>query len=948
MAKHTLTLSQAFSRAISAYNAGNLVEAEQLCQQIINAKSDIFDALHLLAVVQSSLGKKATALSSFDRALKVRPDSAVALFNRGGTLHDLKRFAEALASYDRALKVRPDFAEAYFNRGITLQALKRLAEALASYDRALKMRPDYAEALSNRGVALQELKRFEEALASFDRALTVRPDYAEALSNRGNTLKELQRFEEALASYDRVLTMRPNYAEALYNRGNILKELQRFAEALASYDRALTVRPDFAEALSNRGNVLKEVKRFAEALASYDRALTVRPDFPEAQFNRGVTLHELKRFEEALASYERALAMRPDYAEALCNRGVTLHHLKRFAEALPSYDRALTVRPDYAEALCNRGNTLQELTRFAEALASYDRALTVRPDYAEALSNRGNTLKELMRFEEALASFDRALAVRPDYAEALSNRGVTLLELTRFEEALASYDRALTMRPDYAEAHFNRGVTLQELARLEEALASYEKAIALKPDYGKAEFALCMAELPILYMDEPEIIARRTAYERRLRALCDAVDRSTNLAELAQGVGSSQPFYLSYQGYNDRDLQALYGSFVCRLMAKCYPPAALAPPPGETEPVRVGIVSGLFRRHTVWKLLIKGWLSQLDRRRFRIFGYHTAVWQDAETKAAAALCDRFVQGPKPIDGWRAEILADAPHVLIYPEVGMDHVAVTLAAQRLAAVQCNSWGHPDTSGFPTLDYYLSSDLMEPGDGQDHYTERLVRLPNLSIYYEPIDAQSASITRQDLGLRSTAIVYWCCQSLYKYLPQFDEVFPRIARAVGDCQFAFIQYQKGAHVTELFRQRLNRAFGALGLKADDHCLFLPPLAADKFIAASGQCDVFLDSINWSGGNTTLESLLHDLPIVTMTGPLMRGRHSTAILRMMGVTETIAETIDDYVSIAVRLARDVPWRMAVKAKISASKHRIYFDSACISGLEQFLNHAVRENGSK
>ena len=95
-------------------------------------------------------------------------------------------------------------------------------------------------------------------------------------------------------------------------------------------------------------------------------------------------------------------------------------------------------------------------------------------------------------------------------------------------------------------------------------------------------------------------------------------------------------------------------------------------------------------------------------------------------------------------------------------------------------------------------------------------------------------------------------------------------------------------------------------------------------------------------------MESLLHDLPIVTMTGPLMRGRHSTAILRMMGVTETIAETVDDYVSIAVRLARDVPWRMAVKAKISASKHRIYSDGACISGLEQFLDHAVRENVSK
>jgi protein O-GlcNAc transferase len=192
-----------------------------------------------------------------------------------------------------------------------------------------------------------------------------------------------------------------------------------------------------------------------------------------------------------------------------------------------------------------------------------------------------------------------------------------------------------------------------------------------------------------------------------------------------------------------------------------------------------------------------------------------------------------------------------------------------------------------------------------------------------------------------LRATGTLYWCGQSLFKFLPQFDEAFARIAGAAGECQFVFIQHQEGTHVTGLFRRRLDRAFGALGLNSDDYCIFLPRL--DQ--AATGQCHVFLDSIGWSGCNSTLESLLYDLPIVTMAGPLMRGRHSMAILRMMGVTETIPATIDDYVSIAIRLARDVPWRLALKAKISAAKHRIYCDSACITGLEQFLNRVARRN---
>jgi tetratricopeptide (TPR) repeat protein len=450
MAKPTLNLSHALSRAMSAYSAGKLVEAEQLCQQIINSKRDLFDALHLLAVVQSRLGKKNTALASYRRALKVRPDSAEALSNCGFTLHELKRFTEALASYDRALTLRPDFAAAFLNRGLTQHELKRFEEALESYDRALKARPDYAEAFSNRGITLNRLKRFEEALASYDRALMLWPDSAEVLCNRGNTLKELNRFEEALASYDRALTLRPDHAEALSNRGAALHELGRFEEALASNDRALKVRPDYAQALSNRG----------------------------------LTLHELKRFEEALTCYDRALTERPDYAEALSNRGNTLHELKRFEEALASYDRALMLRPDYAEALSNRGNTLHELRRFAEALASYHLALKVRPDYAEAQDNVGLTLLQLGRLPEARVAFEQAVTLAPCKAKYRRDLG----EITRFVpgdanlaalEKLAEDSAALSIG-DRVEMHFALAKAYEDMGRHAEAFTQLLDGNALK------------------------------------------------------------------------------------------------------------------------------------------------------------------------------------------------------------------------------------------------------------------------------------------------------------------------------------------------------------------------------------------------------------------------------------------------------------------------------------
>ena len=438
--RSNVTLSEALRLAYSAFDAGRLRDVEQICQHIVAAKADHFDALHLLAVAQSRLGKKTAALASYDRALAVRPDSAEALCNRAITLHQLERFEEAVATYDRALIVQPDYAEALSNRGNTLRELKRFEEALASYDSALAARPNYADALSNRGNILRDLNRLGEALASYDRALALQPDSALTLSNRGVVLHELERFEEALVSYNRALALQPGFAEVYSNRGNTLSELKRYDEALASYDRALALRPDYVEALSNRANTLRTLKRFEEALAGYDRALAARPRDPEVPFNRGNALHEMRRFEEALASYDRALTMRPHYAEALSNRGNTLQSLRRFEEALASYDRALAARPDYAQALSNRGSVLRDLKRYDEALASYDRAIAIDPDHAEALINRGNILTEMKQFEEALASYARALAVERHSAEAHFNEAICRILIGDLERGFEKYE----------------------------------------------------------------------------------------------------------------------------------------------------------------------------------------------------------------------------------------------------------------------------------------------------------------------------------------------------------------------------------------------------------------------------------------------------------------------------------------------------------------------------
>jgi predicted O-linked N-acetylglucosamine transferase (SPINDLY family) len=742
--------------------------------------------------------------------------------------------------------------------------------------------------------------------------------------------------------YREILAVVPDHVETLHLWGLLAAQTGHGEAAVAAIGRALALRPDDPGILNSLGLALKAAGRVEEALVRYRQALALQPDNANAHNCLAVALQDQGQLAGAIGHYRQALACDPGLVDAAYNLGTALQRQGEDRQAEAQYRQVLAQSPDHAGAHNNLGNLLNARGAVDEALAHHRRATELAPNLPVAHYNLGTALQQRGRLDEAVAAYRRALALKPDYASAHANLGTALQGQGRLAEAVAEYRQTLALRPDGADAHYNLGTVFQQQGRVEDAAACHRRALALAPDHPKASFGLCIAQLPLVYRDEAEIQRCRAAYAGALEQLIARFGQGPVSAGLAEAVGASQPFYLPYQGGCDRALQQRYGALVCGIMARCTPPAPLPEPPGPGEPVRVGIVSGFFRDHSNWKIPIKGWLGQLDRRRFTLFGYHTGHRCDAETEVAASLCRRFVQGPLTLGAWRQTILADAPHVLIYPEVGMDPMAARLAAQRLARHQFNAWGHPETSGFPTLDYFLSSELMEPPDGDRHYTERLIRLPDLSLYYEPPVLSPVALDRSDVGFRPGATVFWCGQALFKYLPQYDGLFPRIARELGDCQFAFIGYVRGDDVTAAVRERLRQAFAACGLAADDFCVFLPTLSPQRFVAAIGLSDVVLDSIGWSGCNSTLEGLAHDLPIVTMPGPLMRGRHGLAILTAMGVTETIAGTLDDYVALAVRLARDPAWRQEVSRRIGLNKHRLYRNRAPIEALEAVLERVA------
>jgi len=580
----------------------------------------------------------------------------------------------------------------------------------------------------------------------------------------------------------------------------------------------------------------------------------------------------------------------------------------------------------------------------ATAVELMSQVAAMAPGTAEADCWLSVALARLGRLREAVEPYLRAEEHFPELTDGLPALAETLEHLRCFLEAGLVRKRLTFRRPDDYEAWLmlEHWYWLEDFQ--EEALDAAAHAQRLRPFALAPRLARCMAQLRKVYDSSEQIAAARSAYRNELHGLAAWVDRELERIEDPWSVGRYMPFFLPYQGGNDRTLQSLLGGIVTRVMHSAYPQWARRPPmPAATRggPLRIGVVSGFFREHAVWKMHLRYWMEGFDRRRFRLYGYHTGMQQDDITTLARAGFDKFVDC-LPVARMAEQIRADNLHVLIHSEVGMNPTAMCLAALRLAPLQFLSSNQPETSGLPTIDTFVSSDAMEPENAAAHYTERLVRLPGLGTVYRawtpsPIDADWKA-----LGLRDDARIYLCAQNPSKILPVHDALFASIAAGVSNSQFVFLDAHPYHHPTRHMMARIAAGFRARGIDPERHLLLLPKLSSPNYAALNRRCHVFLDTIGWNGCNTTFEALAAGLPVVTMPGAMMRGRHASAILTCAGLRQLIAADPDEYVKKAVRLATDEDERLEAAQACRAGMELIHADTSPVEAFQDFLEEEV------
>ncbi len=726
----------------------------------------------------------------------------------------------------------------------------------------------------------------------------------------------------------------------------------RLSKAEAIYQQILQTDPEHPDALHLLGVIANQVGRNDIAVDLITKAITIKPNLVEAHNNLGNALKILGRLEEAAACHRKALSLKPDYVEARYNLANACQALGQLDEAIRHYRKVIIEMPDFADVHGNLGNALYKLGRLDEAITNYQNFTAIKPDSADAYYNLGNALKGVGRWDDAVENYQKTLALNPDYANAHCNLGNTLMDLERSGEAIQHYRRAVALKPDFANAHANLGNPLLDLGDIDGALEQLDLALTHKPEHAgwRIKRALLLPTIPESLAD---ILTRR---ETLHSAINDLRQQNLIVSDPIKDVGLTN-FRLAY---HNRDNKAMMQDIAALYIAACpdliYEAGHCAPynpphnpphnPPGQKKregKLRLGIVSSFLREHTIGKL-VRGFVQNLSHELFDVIVFRPYGAEDEMSALVDRSADKVVWLNGNLKTDQRIIEDNKLDILFYPDIGMSPETYYLAFARLAPVQAVSWGHPDTTGIPNIDYFISSELLEDRDSARQYSEQLVQLSCLPTYYYRPEIPGNTFTRADFGFDNGAHLYVCPQTLFKFHPDFDPVLGDLLRRDPEGQLVLIEGNKGEYWKQLIMDRFARAFPDVV----DRVIFVPRMDKARFLGLLQLADAILDIPMFSGGNSSLEAFAMAAPIVTWPGDFMRARVTAGCYWQMGLTDLIAASAEDYVSLAMQLAEDPEFKNRMQNAIQANAHKLYEREEPVRELESFFGAAFEawENG--
>jgi protein O-GlcNAc transferase len=424
-------------------------------------------------------------------------------------------------------------------------------------------------------------------------------------------------------------------------------------------------------------------------------------------------------------------------------------------------------------------------------------------------------------------------------------------------------------------------------------------------------------------------------------------------------------YAVAYHNQNNTDLLLKYSKLIRKIApwVNYYSPriaeailkgnrASTSLKPGDTSKKRVCFITDSFATDSSVLRDRIGIIGKLDKCRFDVYiagfipidGYRGILSNVFINKYKSV----YIHLNTHLSEARKQLEALELDIVVYPDLGMKVLPTLLAYSRIAKHQITTWGHSETSGIDTIDYFVSSKWFESQSlesVQQGYTEKLIVFNSLGTYYfSPhtifIDNNTAlekpykPKTRIELGLPETAHLYCCLQTFYKMSPEFEIALSRLLQLDRE---GIILLSNSYPYCRSHLARLHRIIGDENIS---RLRWIPGVDKQVFLNLVAISDVVLDPFPFGGCNTTFEAFDYNVPVITLPSERLHGRFTLGLYQRMDMAdcECITSSGEEYAQISVRVAMNTKLRHKIQRAIETSKHRIFQERESVDEWNAFL----------
>jgi protein O-GlcNAc transferase len=494
--------------------------------------------------------------------------------------------------------------------------------------------------------------------------------------------------------------------------------------------------------------------------------------------------------------------------------------------------------------------------RLQDAQTIYRQILNVQPNHSDALNLLGVIASQMGQHKVGTELISRAISINPAEVIYYINLGIALQKLGSGEAAISACREAIKLQPDYAEAYNNLGVSLKDQGQLDAAIAAYRKTIQLKPDYDQAWSNLIYTLQFHPGYDDKAIYEEQLRWRKRY----------------------ADPLKKFVQPHTNPDSHR----------------------DDPERRLKIGYVSPDFFSHSQ-SFFTLPLLEAHNHQQFEIHCYANVSLPDHKTDRIRRSADVWHNVVGKTHSELAEhIRSDQIDILIDLTMHMANSRLLVFARKPAPIQVTWLAYPGSTGLDTIDYRLTDPYLDPPELDDaYYSEKSFRLPDTFWCYDPLTDQPS--INELPAIKNSYVTFGCLNNFCKVNDGVLRLWAKVLTAIPNSRLILLAPQGHA------RRQVLDTFGKNGVEAN-RVEFVDFQQRPEYLKLYHKIDLGLDTQPYNGHTTSLDSFWMGVPVATLVGQTVVGRAGWSQLCNLGLKDLAAQTSEEYVKIAVKLADDLP----------------------------------------